>query len=288
VRAELTQLSGVLHLPRISIVTPSHNQAAFLEQTIRSVLDQDYPDLEYIVMDGGSTDGSVDIIRKYADCLAYWVSEKDNGQADAIMRGFQRATGDILAWVNSDDTLLPGALRRVGEYFARRPEVEVVVGGCIRVDEQGQPLRARGFGPVVCNLGTSQNLRKLLYWDLGFAQPASFWRREAFFAVGGFDTSLRFCFDYDMYLRLAQRKPFGRIKAFLACFRVHSESKTSTLNEIRRQENELLWRRNGRHDIPDWKRELLFWRYEVPEKARHRWLQLMLTLGLVRPPHSPL
>jgi len=236
------------------------------------------------VMDGDSTDGSVDIIRKYADRLAYWVSEKDKGQADAIMRGFERATGDILGWLNSDDLLLPGALRRVGEYFAAHPEVEVVVGGCIRIDENGRPVRPRGVGPAICNLGTSQHFTKLLHWRCGFSQPASFWRREPFLAVGGFDPSLRFCFDYDMYLRLARRKPFGQIKAFLACFRLHVDSKTSTLDQVRRQEDDLVQRRHGRDGAPSWKRRLTYRRYDVFEKARHRWLQLMLTLGAVRAP----
>jgi glycosyltransferase involved in cell wall biosynthesis len=284
VSARHSQPGETRPLPRITIVTPSYNQAAFLEQTLRSVLDQDYPDLEYIVMDGGSTDGSVEIIRRYADRLAYWVSEKDEGQADAIMRGFQRASGEIIGWLNSDDLLLPGALRRVGEYYAAHPEVEMVVGGVVRIDEHGKPVRARGRGPVSCNLGTPQHLRKLLHWECGFAQPAAFWRREAFFAVGGFDTSLRFCFDYDMYLRLARRRHFGRIKAFLACFRLHAESKTSTLDEVRGQENDLLTRRHGREETPAWQRRVLYWRYRVPEKARHRWLQLLLTTGLVRPP----
>src|ERR1044071_5583992 len=114
---------------KITVVTPSFNQAKYLETTLRSVHEQDYPCVEHIVMDGGSTDGSVEILRKYSAHLAYWCSEKDRGQADAIAKGFQRATGDILCWLNSDDVFLPGALRAVSEYFTRHPEAEVVCGG---------------------------------------------------------------------------------------------------------------------------------------------------------------
>src|SRR5437762_483466 len=121
--------------PRITIVTPSFNQAQFLEETIRSVLLQGYPNLEYIVMDGGSTDGSAEILEKYSPWIDHWVSEKDNGQADAIYRGFERATGEIIGWVNSDDLLLPGALAAHAEYFLRHHQAQLVMGGCLWIDE---------------------------------------------------------------------------------------------------------------------------------------------------------
>lgn len=114
--------------PRISIVTPSYNQAEFLERTIFSVLNQNYPKLEYIIIDGGSTDGSVEIIKKYDKYLTFWVSEKDNGQADAIRKGFARATGEILAWINSDDTYLPGTFLKVAKAFIKNPKVDLIFG----------------------------------------------------------------------------------------------------------------------------------------------------------------
>ena len=127
-------------LPLVSIVTPSYNQAAFLEETIRSVLEQDYPRVEYIIIDGGSTDGSAEIIQRYADRLAYWVSERDRGQTDAINKGFARATGSILAWLNSDDTYQPGALREAVDYLLAHPDVGMVYGDGNFIDEHGKVI----------------------------------------------------------------------------------------------------------------------------------------------------
>ena len=128
-------LNRDLAWPRISIVTPSFNQGRFLERTILSVLNQNYPNLEYIVMDGGSTDESVEIIKKYENYLAYWISEKDNGQSDAIKKGFQKSTGEILAWLNSDDIYLSGALRGVAGFFRDGKGTEVVYGNRYIIDE---------------------------------------------------------------------------------------------------------------------------------------------------------
>ncbi len=225
--------------PKISIVTPSFNQGQFLEETILSVLNQGYPNLEYIIMDGGSTDGSVDIIRKYQNRLTYWVSEPDNGQADAIYRGFERATGAILAWLNSDDYYLPGALLAIGEFFAIHPKAELVIGNSIVVDGDGREVFRRWAAPV--------SFDSLLFWGkMGFHQPASFWRRDAFFATGGFDRQLLFCFDLDMYLRLTKSKPARRIDRFLAAFRKHPTTKTTRLELTRKEEEEMVLRQHGR------------------------------------------
>ena len=234
--------------PKISIVTPSYNQVDFIDATLKSVLDQGYPNLEYIVMDGGSTDGSVEIIKKYADRLVHWESAPDKGQADAIFRGFERATGEILGWVNSDDLLLPGCLERVGNWFRKHPEEEWVVGGSVIIDHDGKPVIRSRRGLPEGDLGVKVTFKRLLLHNCGgFHQPASFWKRDVFFANGGFDRSLRFCFDYDMYFRLAKRKSSGHMRSFLAAFRYHPVSKTSTLDEVFHAENEILWRKYGRY-----------------------------------------
>jgi glycosyltransferase involved in cell wall biosynthesis len=167
------------HWPRITIVTPSYQQAHFLEQTIRSVLLQGYPNLEYIVLDGGSTDGSVEIIRKYEWWIDYWTSGKDGGQAEAIDRGFERATGELVAWQNSDDLYLPGALAAFGRLFARHPKTELAIGGCIWINADGTTARSRSGYPIYYP-GRRLSHREALLWGIGANQPATMYRRHAF------------------------------------------------------------------------------------------------------------
>lgn len=270
--------------PRITIVTPSFNQARFLERTIQSVLAQQYGDLEYVVMDGGSTDGSTEIIRRYADRLAHWESAPDRGQADAIYRGFERGTGQILGWVNSDDLLMPGCLDRVARWFQQHPHEEWLVGGSVLIGPDGALRRSRRGLPEA-DLGLSVTYERLLLHNCGgFRQPATFWRRSAFLGVGGFDRQLRFCFDYDLYLRLAQRRPSGWLPRFLAAFRSHPASKTSTLNSIFEQENELLWRRHGRYRVPPEKRERVAARQAWLDRLRYRLMKVGWLLQLLRAP----
>jgi len=246
---ESLQLPGIVldssSWPRVSIVTPSYNQGQFLEETIRSILLQRYPNLEYFVMDGGSTDGSREIIQSYASYLTYWRSEKDNGQSAAISEGFRMSTGEILGWVNTDDLLLPNCLQKVGRYFVEHPEVDCVVGGAVAIDESGgivpNPL---GLPKIV--RGERETFRKLLLRrGISFYQPASFWRRDAYLAAGGLDVSLRFAMDYDLYLRMACHKPFGHLNQLLACFRLHSQSKTTLLQSVRQRETAELRNRYG-------------------------------------------
>lgn len=270
-------------LPRISIVTPSFNQGEFLERTILSVLNQGYPNLEYIIMDGGSTDGSIAIIEKYETHLAYWVSEDDGGQADAIFRGFERSTGEILGYLNSDDLLLPGALERVGGYFQAHPEEEWAVGGAMTIDPADQPVLNR-IGIPRCNLGLRVTLHQLVFHGCQFNQPASFWRREAFFATGGFDRSLRFCLDRDLYLRLAQRRPSGHIKAFLACFRIHPASKTSTIQSVRDAEREVLCAKCGLYQKSKMYRKACAFSHAQRNLLSWRVIQARLLLRLLKYP----
>lgn len=207
--------------PKISIVTPSYNQGQFLEETIRSVLLQGYPNLEYIIMDGGSTDNSVEIIKKYEPWLTSWVSEKDNGQADAIHRGFEKATGEIIGWLNSDDYLLPRALKAVGAEFAHDLDLEFVIGAGICVLECGK-LNSKIYA-------IPQDFISLMCVGQLFMQMSSFWRASIYREVGGLDTSLHFAFDYDLFLRLAHKRTPKYIEKQISAFRVHSMSKTMTI-----------------------------------------------------------
>ncbi len=214
--------------PQISIVTPSFNQGPFLEETIRSVLLQGYPNLEYIIIDGGSTDNSVEIIRKYEPWLTYWVSEKDRGQAHAIKRGFERAQGDVLGWLNSDDLILPGALAVVGRAFHKHPGSEVVYGNRLILNSDGTVV-GQQFPP-------SPILRAS--WALGqpLGQESTFWRRDAYLAAGGMDESLFFAMDYDLFYRLFLRGRFRKVRRFLGCIREHEGTKSARSQDIRNEE----------------------------------------------------
>ncbi len=210
--------------PRITVVTPSFNQASYLEQALTSVLGQNYPNTEYIVMDGGSTDGSVEIIRKFAPKLAHWRSARDGGQSDAIADGFRLGAGEILGWLNSDDLLRPGALARIAEEFQRFPAAAVVYGERDYIDECGN---------VVGHYRPPSVLAKF-YFSLGqwLPQECTFFRRSAYDRVGGLDTSLHFCMDFSLFVRLRECTRFRRIAGTLGAMRLHEKSKTATASDV--------------------------------------------------------
>lgn len=244
--------------PLISIVTPSYNQGQFLEETIRSVLLQGYPNLEYIIIDGGSTDDSVKIIRNYTSRLSYWVSEKDRGQSHAIKKGLERATGEIVAWLNSDDRLRPDTLSRVARAFAVSPKIVFTYGDINLIDIDGQ---------VINRLYAKRPNRFLTvnYGQHGVPQPGSFWRKWAYEQVGGVDTSLKFCMDRDLFIRLWKVGSTKRIIGPpVADFRVHEQSKTATMKEIRAKEKALILDRYGNPRLQSHKRLLsaLWWFWE--------------------------
>lgn len=204
----------------ISLVTPSFNQGRFLEATLRSVLDQNYPCLEYVVQDGGSTDETLQILERYRSRLHYVESRKDNGQAHAINLGFQKATrGEIMAWLNSDDLLLPGTLHYVAAYFARHPEVDVVYGHRIIIDTQGREVGRWVLPP---------HSDTMLQWADYVPQETLFWRRRLWERVGGIDESFHFAMDWDLLLRFREAGArFVRLPRFLGAFRVHADQKTT-------------------------------------------------------------
>jgi len=205
-------------LPKVSVITPSFNQGHYLEATIRSVLEQDYPNLEYIIVDGASKDNSVEIIRKYQDRLAWWVSEKDKGHADALNKGFARATGEILAWLNSDDTYFPGAVSEAVAFLVDHPEVGMVYADANLTDDAG------------CTVGKfaakQTNYRRMLRGSVHIPQATTFFRADLWRQVGPLDLSLFFSFDYDLWVRFSKVAELRYLPRLWANFRIHNQGKS--------------------------------------------------------------
>ncbi|MBI1781726.1 MAG: glycosyltransferase [Sphingobacteriales bacterium] len=213
----------MMSFPKISIVTPSYNQGQFIEQTIQSVLCQDYPNLEYIIMDGGSTDHTAEIIKKYEDQLTFWVSEKDKGQAHAINKGLERCTGEIFNWLNSDDYLEPGALHKIAEAFTNK-QIQVVAGA------------VRNFSDNETEIISNAKLtaKGLMCWEPGvrFVQPGVWLRRALIQRCGGIDEQFHYAFDWDLYIRYLYHFPVVKeMDVLLVHFRLHEQSKTQSLHE---------------------------------------------------------
>ena len=209
--------------PLVTIVTPSFNQSKFLEETIRSVLNQDYPDVEYIIVDGGSTDGSLEIIKKYQADLAWWISEPDKGQTDAINKGFERANGEILAWINSDDTYLPNAVSEAVEHLKHHPEIGMVYGDANLINEDGKLL---GKFPA-----RQTDYSRLRRGYVHIPQQAAFFSGMVWKQVGPLDPSFYFAMDYDLWVRIARVSQIRYLERTWANFRIHDEGKTSLEDE---------------------------------------------------------
>jgi glycosyltransferase involved in cell wall biosynthesis len=246
--------------PRISIVTCSLNQGRFLESTIRSVLAQEYPALEYIIVDGGSTDGSVEIIKRYDRRLAWWVSEPDAGQTDALIKGFHHSTGEIMGWLCSDDLLMPGALRTVSDSFARNQEMSVLFGDAVWIDEADHLLgykREIGFQ------------RFVWLWSHNYLpQPSTFWKREIYERSGGLDRSFDLAMDGDLWERFSQRTKIYHIPRVLSLLRRYPLQKNARLRRLSNLEDHRYRARSlGRPPLP----------MEVPLK---RLTARMLRVGL--------
>jgi glycosyltransferase involved in cell wall biosynthesis len=201
----------------VSVVSPSFNQAQYLETAIRSVIDQEYPRIEYLLIDGGSTDGSVDIIKRYQDRIAYWTSEPDAGQADAINKGLKRATGEIVAWINSDDVYLPGAIAQAAAVFNKHPDIGMVYADGIMVDHELKILDRHTYPQV--------DVTDLLSFEV-ILQPTVFMRREVLAEVGYLDPSYDLILDHELWVRIASRYPVLHVPAFWALERTHPQAKT--------------------------------------------------------------
>jgi glycosyltransferase involved in cell wall biosynthesis len=232
--SDAQRLAAPPNAPRISIVTPSFNQAQFIERTIRSVVDQGYPALEYVVQDGNSSDGTVEILRRHEAALARWDSRPDDGQSQAINRGFAGTTGEIMAWLNSDDVLFPGALAYVARYFTEHPDVDVIYGHRILIDEDDRRI-GRWILPAHSD--------HVLSWADFVPQETLFWRRRIWDKAGGrVDESFRFAMDWDLLLRFREAGArFERVPRFLGGFRIHGRQKTSaSISEVGFQEMDRL------------------------------------------------
>jgi len=238
----------VKNLPLISIVTPSYNQAQFIRVTIDSVLSQDYPNLEYFVIDGGSTDGTIEILKSYGKKIK-WVSEKDDGQADAINKGLRMAKGEVLAYLNSDDIYLPGALLKVGKYY-QKTKADWLTGDCYVIDEEGKLSKNNwlisGYKRFLMMLYSPLTLRIA---DSMLPQPSTFWSRKAYEKIGEFNAKYHYVMDYDYWLRLAKYYSPHDLKVPLSGFRAQENSKSETGRVKLMAEGLITLRENGANKL---------------------------------------
>lgn len=280
-------MSGRQPWPKVSIVTPSYNQGRFIEETIRSVLLQGYPDLEYIIIDGGSTDNSVEIIKKYEKWLTYWVSEPDRGQSHAINKGFEKATGEIYAWLNSDDTYMPRAIETAVKYLVENPNVGMVYGDCDIIDEQGE---------FVAEVKTKEfNLGQMMCGPNMVPQPSVFIRRAGLDTVGYVDTSLQMAMDFDLWIRIALKYKVRYIPKRLASYRQHLSTKTLSQTSGFWPEYFAIFERIFRkHDLPreikslerkaySYVHMMLFLHYRTSHELSRAFNHLVTTLTLYPP-----
>ncbi|MEA3273357.1 MAG: glycosyltransferase family 2 protein [Patescibacteria group bacterium] len=228
---------------KISIITPSFNQARFIDKTIQSVLNQDYPNFELIVIDGGSTDGTLSILKKYGNRIR-WISEKDKGQTSAINKGLKMAEGEIIAYLNSDDTYEPKTFQKIVNFFKKNPDKKWAYGKCRIINEKDKEIR-RPITWYKNFLLRKYSYKKLLAENF-ISQPATFWKRELHQEFGYFDEKENFCMDYEFWLRIGKKYPAGIINGYLANFRYHPASKSGSVNKKQFKDELRLARKYGR------------------------------------------
>ena len=222
-------------LPSLSIVIPAYQQGNYIERTLQSIISQNYPQLQLIVVDGGSTDQTGEIIEHYRQYISIYISEKDGGQSDAIRKGFQLATGDIITWINSDDTYNQHALLTIGKFFAANPLVRFAYGNRDIINENDQVIGRRRQPDF--------DSRIMRYCHIIVPQVSAFWQRSLYHEAGGVDVDLKFCMDYDLFVKMALISAPAHLPIVLGNFRIHSDSKTSNLENVRLAEDRLVHQR---------------------------------------------
>jgi glycosyltransferase involved in cell wall biosynthesis len=229
--------------PKICVVTPSFNHGRYIRATVRSVLEQDYPNLEYWVIDGGSRDETVEVLKSFNDPRLHWISEPDHGQSDALNKGYARGSGEILGWLNSDDTYAPGALAAAAEFFQSHAQIGVLYGNADFIDASGN---------FICHCAHIEpfDRHRLVYYTDFIVQPAAFFRRDVLQSVGGMDASLNFAMDYDFFLKAARKTEFAHLPRVLANFRWLDDCKTAVGGWKRLLEIDGIAKRNGARGMP--------------------------------------
>lgn len=236
-------MTMMMKYPKITVVTPSYNQGQFIEATLKSVIGQQYPNLEYIVCDGGSTDETVEILKKYTDRITWWCSEKDKGQSDAINKGMRRATGDIVCWINSDDVLLPGTLHTVAKFYHDHPDTDFANGYTVEMDRDGKIIN---FTHIVMSRFFFR------HGCYNISQPGMFWRREIFDKIGYIDESFHAKMDVEWLTRVYEAGlKVRRINRNLGAIRIYPETKTAQGGAIWKRDTDALRERYHGRYLPE-------------------------------------
>lgn len=266
-----TSVSDSQPLPTVTVVTPSYNQGRFIRETIDSVLSQDYPAIEYMVIDGGSTDDTVSILKSYGSKVS-WISEPDRGQSEAINKGWKRATGEILAWLNSDDIYLPGAISKAVTYLQSHPDVGLVYGDGFHISEEGQALGRFPSEPF-----SKDRLKETCF----IAQPGAFMRRSVIEQVGWVQESLRYCMDYDLWIRISKRYQLQYVPIPMASIRLHTECKTVKDRAATYAETVRMLKFNYGYAAPKWSCGYAYRLLDARLNRSHVWGKAVFTACLL-------